>query len=83
MSVINTLLTDFIGSPVLFSVFVIMIFIVMSLFIRSGKYVIESIALLAVYFMMESGFIAPWVLFVVIVIIGIDIGKLIITTFIS
>jgi hypothetical protein len=82
MTLFDTLLSDFFGNPVLMSVGIIFVFILLVLFIRTSKYVIEGIALLAVYGMMKAGFIESWVLFIVIALIGLDIAKSILVSFI-
>jgi len=83
MTLFDPLLADFFGNAVFMSVFIIIIVSMLVFFIRSSKYVIEGIALIVVFGMLQASFIQPWVLFVVISIIGLDIAKLLLSSFLS
>jgi len=78
MSLFDVLLADFFGNSVLLGLTVIAVIISLAFFIRSSKYVIEGISIIAVYALLKASYIQPWVFFIVLVIVGLDIGKLLI-----
>lgn len=83
MSIFDTMLSLFFGNAVFMALAIIVVFILLVMFIKAQKYVIEGIALIAVYGLTEAAFIQKWVLFVVIAIVGLDIAKSIIEAFFS
>lgn len=83
MTIIDILLSDFLGSPILLAVALIVIVLSLVIFVKGSKYVIEAFLLLIVYAFTVSGYLKAWVFFIVLMVIGLDIGKSILSTFFS
>lgn len=81
MTLFDTLLTEFFGSSLLLGFSIIAVMLLLVFFIKSSKYVIEGLALIVVYTLLKQAYIQPWVFFIVLALIGLDLAKLILSAF--
>lgn len=81
MSWINTFLGEFAGSHLMLGLLVLMMFVILIFMARVSKVVFTGVMFVGVYALAEAGIIPMWVFGILLIIVGIYLGKMFINSF--
>lgn len=83
MTWIETFLGGFAGSLFLLGLLIISVLVILLLILRVSKVVFLGVMFVGVYALAESGFIPMWIFGILIILVGLFIGKTILDGFFS